>query len=148
MTKKYMLGSLLLFILSACKGEECSLPIKASFGTVIVANIKYTKAQEDCIIKEISNLLSDIDEGKIDPYKNKISKHHSIVEDIRKNGHIEVDRKGLHHNVLIPIDENSLRVVLYKNDDYALYGMHNKNFQQNLGKCFQNQEIYPTSTAQ
>lgn len=121
----------------ACKGSQVIPPIKTSFGAIYIKNIKFGKIKEECLIKEIAALLSDIDEGRVDPYKNKVFKEHSLVEDITKNAHIDVKRDDLHRNILIPIDKNSLKIVLYKNNDYALYGLYNKDFQLNLEKCFQ-----------
>lgn len=137
MVKKYILGLFLIFISPACKGSQAITSIETSFGTIYIKNTKSSKIQEECLIKEIAALLSDIDKGRIDPYKNKVFKEHSLVEDITKNAHIDVKRDSSHRDVLIPIDKNSLKVVLYKNNDYALYGLYNKDFQLNLEKCFQ-----------
>ena len=137
MIKKYILGLFLIFMSPACKGSQAIAPIKTSFGAIYIKNTKSAKIKEECLIKEIAALLSDIDEGRIDPYKNIVYKEHSLVEDITKNAHIDVKRDGLYRNILIPIDKKSLKIVLYKNNDYALYKLYNKNFQLNLEKCFQ-----------
>ncbi len=136
MIKKYILGLFLIFMSSACKGSQVVLPIKTSFGTIYIKNIKSSKIKKECLIKKIDTLLSDIDEGKIYPYKNKVYKEHSLVEDIIKNTHIDLKRDISHHDILIPIDKKSLKIILYKNNDYALYGL-NKDFKLNLEKCFQ-----------
>lgn len=135
MIKKYFLGLFLIFISPACKGNQVLSPIKTSFGTIYIKNTKSGKIKEECLIKQITSLLSDIDKGRIDPYRNKIFKEHSLVEAITKNAHIEVKRDGLHRDILIPIDKKSLKIVLYKNNEYALYGLYNKDFQLNLEKC-------------
>ncbi len=137
MVKKYILGLFLIFMSPACKGSQAIVSLKTSFGTMYIKNAKSGKIKKECLIKEIAALLSDIDEGRIDPYRNKVFKEHALVEDITKNAHIDVKRDGLHRNILIPIDKNSLKIVLYKNNDYALYGLYDKDFQLNLKKCFQ-----------
>lgn len=137
MVKKYILGLFLIFVSPACKGSQVIPPIKTSFGSIHIKNTKSSKIKEECLIKEITALLSDIDENKIDPYRNQVFKEHSLVEDITKNAHIEINRNKKNRNVLIPIDIKSLKIVLYKNNAYTLYGLHNKTFQLNLEKCFQ-----------
>ncbi len=137
MIKRYILGLFLIFMSPACKGSQVIPPIKTSFGTIYIKNIKFGKIKEECLFKEVAALLSDIDEGRIDPYRNLVFKEHSLVEDITRNAHIDVKRDSSCRDILIPIDKSSLKIVLYKNNDYALYGLYNKDFQLNLEKCFQ-----------
>jgi len=122
---------------SGCKGGQAVVPIKTSFGTIYINHSKFNNIDQTCVINEVSQLLSEIEKGNIDPYKNKVFKEHPLVEEITQNTHIDLKRDTTHQNVLIPIDKNNQKIVIYKNSNYALYGLYNKNFQQKLQKCFQ-----------
>ena len=137
MIRKYIIGFFLVLLSSACKDNQNIPPIKTSFGVIYSKSIKSGTIEKGCLSREIATLLSDIDQGKIDPYRNKVYKEHPIVEEITKNAHIDVKRDAGYQNVLIPIDKNNLKIILYQNNNYALYGLSNNDFQINLEKCFQ-----------
>jgi hypothetical protein len=138
MGKKYIIGLLFMLLTSGCKSDSCKIaPIETSFGTLYINHAHFKKVDQICLTNEIHTLLSEIEKGHIDPYKNKVFKEHPLVEAITNNTYIDIKRDTHQQSILIPVDENNQKIVLYQDSIYALYRLEDKNFQQRLHKCFQ-----------